>query len=236
MTYPHFRQDKISTLLNQHNIEETSIEKLSILSQTIDKTLAFNNSLTWDKSLENISLANTAKDLIEIYMLRSQIYKDMGYDKEFPDTIKGLNFDSYDVNSAIIFTRSEGKITGTCRIIFDSEQKLPMDKNFSLNYLRDKNKKLGELSRLIIEPKTKGLGQEPKLLTRGAYLLMKSNQMTTLMSVMIKKHYIKLYKNFGGFKIEDELESYGDLLIPFAITSWEIEDISKYFKRMFLSF
>jgi hypothetical protein len=38
-------------------------------------------------------LATTVEDLIDIYMLRSEVYQEMNYDSEFPETIRGLNFD-----------------------------------------------------------------------------------------------------------------------------------------------
>ncbi len=222
----------INNLLKDFDIKRAS-DKQNLL-QIIHDTIEFNRKLVWNSDEKNLFLATTPEVLIEIYKLRSKMYRELNYDKEFPDSIKGLNFDSHDAYSAIVYTKSNGRITGTCRVIFDSHQKLPMDKNFSLDYLRDENKKLAELSRLMIDNQTKGLSQEPKLLTKGAYLIMKNNAMTTLMSVMIHEHF-KLYDKFGGFSIEDELKSYGSLAIPFIITSWEIAEISRFFRRAFLT-
>ncbi len=221
----------INNLLKDFVFKIKSKQKLL---QIINNTIKFNRKLVWYTDEKNIFLATTAEALIEIYKLRSQVYSKLNYNKEFPDTINGLNFDLYDEYSAIIYTKSKGRITGTCRVIFDSHQKLPMDKNFSLDYLRCKNKKLAELSRLMIESETKGLSQEPKLLTKGAYLVMNKNTRTTLMSVMVEEHF-KLYDKFGGFSIENKLQSYGSLGIPFIITSWEIAEVSSFFKRAFLS-
>ena len=228
------KYDETSEILNKYNIY-CSREKYKELERTIERALSFNHSLVWDNNTKNIFLASTPEDLIGIYALRSKIYAELAYDKEFPDTIKGLNFDSYDEHSAILYTKREGKITGTCRVIFDLNNALPMDKNFPLNYLRNKGEKLAELSRLMIDNKEKGLSQEPKYLTKGAYLVMQKNDLTTLMSVMVEEHF-KLYDKFGGFKIEEKIESYSDLGLPFIITSWNISEVSLFFKKIFLSY
>jgi len=223
-----------STIGNLLKDFDTSREDKQRLLQIIHNTIEFNKKLVWSNDEKNVSLATTPEVLIEIYKLRSQVYSKLNYDKEFPDSIKGLNFDSYDEHSAIVYTKSNKRITGTCRVIFDSDKKLPMDKNFSLDYLRDKKKRLAELSRLMITSETKGLSQEPKLLTQSAYMVMKKNESTTLMSVMVHEHF-KLYDRFGGFNIEGELKNYGNLSTPFIITSWEVARISPFFKKAFLA-
>ena len=215
-------------------LQDCSLIQKKELFFIIQKTLIFNESLSWGDSVKNVSLVSTIEELIKIYILRSQVYKKLNYDKEFPDAISGLNFDEYDEYSAIIFTKINGIITGTCRVIFDKDNTLPIDKNFSLGYLRQRNKKLAELSRLVVKNEKKGLQQEFKYLTKGAYLVMKKNEFSTLISVMVKEHF-SLYDKFGGFKIEDEIKSYGSLGLPFIITSWEVSEITHFFKKVFLS-
>lgn len=222
----------IHDILQKYHISATTLQ-IDELSAIIQKTLYFNRCLFWDSNVKNIALVKTEEELLEIYVLRSKIYAQLHYDKEFPDKIKGLNYDTYDTRSAILYTQSNAEITGTCRIIIDVDKKLPLDKNFSLDYLRQKDKKLAELSRLIIDKKIDGLGQEPRLLTKGAYLVMKYNALTTLVSVMIAEHF-KFYDKFGGFKIEDKIEAYGNIGTSFIITSWDIAKISKFFKKVFL--
>jgi len=239
MTQPYIHQEKekIREEVDKYLLEyvvNMQEEEIHSIVDFMYKTLHFNKSLKWDKNVKSVSLVTTVKDLIEVYQLRSKIYKEMHYDKEFPDTIKGLNFDLYDLHSAIVYSKSKEGITGTCRIIFDSTDNLPLDKNFSLDYLRVKGKKLAELSRLIIDRQTKSLSQEPRLLTLGAYTVMKKNAMTTLVSVMIEEHY-KFYQKFGGFSVEERLQTYGSLETPFIVTSWEIAEISNFFKKVFLS-
>lgn len=119
--------------------------------ETILKSITFNKSLIWDKRFKDIYLATTVQELLEIFKLRSEVYTQLNYDDEFPDLIQGFNCDSYDENSAILYTKVNGTITGTCRVIFDSQNKLPIDSYFSLDYLRTDMKTLVEVSRLIVK-------------------------------------------------------------------------------------
>jgi hypothetical protein len=114
-------------------------------------------------------------------------------------------------------------------------KKLPLDKNYSLDYLRGKNKKLIELSRVMILKDSNALSQEFKYLTTGVYKIMSLNGVTTLTGVMVKEHF-KLYEKFGDFRQEALIKSYGNLGKPFIVTAWHnINNPSKFFKRMFLT-
>ncbi len=207
--------------------------QLQIFSSDLEKILAFQKSLKFTNT-KNVYLASNKAELIEIFALRSKVYRQMGYDKEFPSFIKGLDYDNYDKSSAILFTKHNGKITGTCRVIFDSVKTIPLDKNFSFDSFRKESKTLAELSRLIIEKQNRGLGQEPRLLTKGTYIILKANGISTLVSVM-KEENFRFYKKFGGFEKIHKFKTYGNINEPFIVTSWEIAKISKYFKRFFLN-
>jgi len=147
--------------------------------------------------------------------------------------IKGLNFDDYDENSAILYTKIDGIVTGTCRVIFDSDKKLPIDSHFSLDYLRIQYKSIAEISRLSVKHNSSGLNQEFRWLTRGVYLITIKNSITKTVSA-IKDEHFKLYKKFGGFTFEQKIDTYGKFPIPLIITLWDISKISNFFKRAFL--
>jgi len=232
MVYATIQQDGIS-LKEQISlaIMNKGITPTLELLEIMYKTLKFNQALNY--TYESASLAVSPEKLLDVYALRSKIYKKMGYNKEFPDPIEGINFDYFDEHSAVLYTQTNGKLTGTCRVIFDSEYKLPIDKNFSLDYLRFNDNKLAELSRLMIEDETKGLNLEFKHLTIGVYTVMMVNNHTTLMSVMKEEHF-SLYEKFGGFGKEASLETYGDIQSPFIITAWEVSKISRLIKKIFL--
>ena len=206
--------------------------QLQKLFKDLEEILDFQKSVKFSEK-NNIYLPSTKEELIEIFTLRSRVYKKMGYDKEFPGFIKGLDYDDYDKSSAILFTKHNDKITGTCRVIFDSIKTIPLDKNYSFDSFRKNSKTLAELSRLIIEKPNSTLGQEPRLLTKGTYLILKENNISTLVSVM-KEENFKYYKRFGGFEKIYKFETYGKLNEPFIVTSWDIANISAYFKRVFL--
>jgi hypothetical protein len=233
MTYPYTQKNisyQVNLLLKKYQIE-ANLEAINKLSKIIENTIEFNQKLYDIGTLEGVSLATTVEDLIEIFMLRSEVYHEMGYANEFPESIKGLNFDEYDEYSAIVYSKRNNVITGTCRLIFDLTKKLPIDNKFSLDYLRNKNRSLVEASRVIIK-NIEGLKPEFKLLTIDSYKILASYKMDAV-SVMTKEH-IKLYKKFGGLSIEKKFNSYGTLQQEFFLTLWNTSNISPFFKRIFL--
>ena len=134
---------------NQKYIIEL-LTKRVFLEEIVEETISFNKKINWDSSLKNLSIVTNAEDLIKVFELRSDVYQNINYQKEFPDLIDGLNLDIYDKNSAIIFYKNDQNISGTTRLIFDSENKLPSDKIFSFDNIRKQYNKIGELSRLIV--------------------------------------------------------------------------------------
>jgi len=222
---------QVNYLLKEHSIE-AKLEEINRLSEIIKNTIEFNKKLYDIGTLDGVSLATTVEDLIDIYMLRSEVYREMSYTSEFPELIKGLDFDEFDECSAIIYSKRGDTITGTCRLIFDSTaKKLPIDENFSLDYLRNSKRIIGEGSRVIIK-NIEGLKPEFKLMTIDCYRVLSSYNVD-LVSVMTKEH-IKLYKNFGGFSVEKRFERYGSINKEFYITLWRTSKISTFFKRVFL--
>jgi N-acyl-L-homoserine lactone synthetase len=202
------------------------------LEQTLKSAVAFAHTLTWYDELPGVYLAKTPEELMEVFSLRSKIYN-LHYSSEFPDPIEGLNFDDYDRHSAILYTKNEqGTITGTCRVIFDLNNQLPIDTNYSLEKIRKQIKKTAEISRLVIA-NDRGLGQESKLLANGFYRILKENGIQEAVSVISDEHY-RLYSKFGGLERIETLTHYGSLNKCYVITRWDITQISKFFKTRFL--
>lgn len=225
-------QQKIRQWLRQHAIQSGEVQ-IVMLQNIIEQTIQHNKNLGWDEHIQNVFLATDPEILLNIFALRSKTYEQLGYTQEYPDKIPGLNFDDFDPHSAVLYTRAGNKVTGTCRVIFDSEKRLPMDRHYSINHLRKSGKQLAELSRLVIDKTHHGLGQEPRLLTAGTYKVMVYNNRTTLISSMLQDHF-RFYDRFGGFRIEGEMEQYGNISKPFIVTTWDIQEITSYFKKTFL--
>lgn len=219
---------------NEQQMVFETFQKRVFLERTIDECISFNRKLVWENNCDKIQLTTTAEELIDVFKLRSNVYKGLNYDDEFPDLIEGLNFDKFDKNSAIIYNKINDEITGTCRLIFDSDNKLPIEEKLSFDYIRQRHESIGEVSRLTVKHKKDGLNLEFKNLTKGIYLVLKNNPINASISVISKEHF-KLYSKFGGFEIEKELDSYGNLNSPFVITSWDPSKISKFFKKAFLN-
>lgn len=208
--------------------------KRIFLEKTIEEAIAFNRKLTWDKSNGAYQLTTTAEDLVAVFKLRSDVYQKMHYMNEFPDVIEGLNFDQFDHHSAIIFCKNDKEYTGTSRIIFDSEDtKLPSDKKFSFEYLREKKKKIAETSRLTIKKDDTKLSLDFKNIMKAYYDIIMHNNLDLIVSSIIKDHY-KLYSKFGGITIEAQLNAFGELAGEFFVIAWNPYEASEFFKRSFL--
>jgi len=207
--------------------------KRAFLEQMIESCIEFNKKLNWDYDKQNIGLTTTAESLIEVFKLRSEVYGNINYQDEFPDTIEGLNFDKYEQNSAVIYCKSNNKITGTTRLIFDSINKLPSEEKYSFDEIRKEYKTIGELSRLIVKNESKGLGLEFKNLMKAIYILFMNNDIDITLLGIKKEHY-KLYTKFGGSKIIKELDNYGKIDLNALILSWNPAEVSNFFKRSFL--
>ena len=222
---------RLNKFLKKHKIKAT-LEQIESLSKIIKKSIEFNQKLYDIGTLDGVSLATTVEDLMEVFMLRSEVYREMNYSSEFPEIIEGLDFDEYDEHSAIVYSRKGHTITGTFRLIFDSsDKKLPIDKRFSLDYLRNSNRNLVEASRVIIRD-IKGLQPEFKLLIIDAYKILTSYNLDAIF-VIVEDH-LKLYINFGGLTVEKKFHTYGTLNKEFIITLWKTSEISPFFKRAFL--
>ncbi len=208
-------------------------QKRIFLEEIIEQSIAFNKKLTFDNTNDKLQLVKTAEELIEVFKLRSDMFHKVGYQNEFIDTIEGLNFDIYDKNSAIIYYKNYQEITGTVRLIYDSESKLPSESVMSFNQLREENNTIVELSRNTIKHKTNGLGLEFKHLMCGVYNVFTNNDINLTLSAIKKEHY-KLCSKFGGIEVLDEVSSYGTLQQASLLISWDLSKISPFFKKAFL--
>ncbi len=204
------------------------------LEEIIEETIAFNKSLSWNHSNENLMLTTTAEELIQVFKLRSDVFKEIGYQNEFPDTIEGLNFDKFDKTSALIYYKNNKEISGTIRLIFDSKNNLPSEKIFSFDKIRKKNSTIGEISRNIVKNRGLGLNQEFKYLMSGIYNIFTNNNIDIALSG-IKKEHLKLFKKLGGVEVVKELNTYGSFENECLIISYNPKFASKFFKKVFLN-
>lgn len=208
-------------------------DKVYIFEKFIDKVLDFNRKINFDTKYENLQKITTAEELVEIYQLRSEIYGNLGYQNEFPDYLPNMNFDFYDENSAIIYTKSNNEITSTCRLIFDSDKNLPIEEKIDLSTIRNTFQKIAETSRLMVKNEQKSLNMAFKFLTTGIYNILVQNNLDATLAICTQEH-LKLYQKLGGITIQKELESYGHLEQPFAISTWNPNEVSRFFQKAFL--
>jgi len=208
-------------------------QKRIYLEEVIEETIAFNKKLTWDNSNPNLKLTTTAEDLIEVFKLRSDVYSSINYQNEFKDEIEGLNFDKYDKTSAVVASYSNGKITGSLRVIFDSKHKLPTEEKVSFNNMRKQYKSIAEVSRLVVQQSNTKLDFGFKYLMSGLHNIYINNKLDMALFGIKQEHY-KLYSKLGGVEIVKDMDSYGSINVPFLIVSWDLAQVSKFFKKSFL--
>ncbi|MGB0990435.1 N-acyl amino acid synthase FeeM domain-containing protein [Halarcobacter sp.] len=208
-------------------------KKRVFLEETIEETISFNRSLNWDNKYSNTNLALSAEELIEVFKLRSSVYHEISYQKECPDEIDGLNFDTFDKNSAVIYCKNNNEISGTIRLIFDSKKGLPSEEKCSFTKQREEFNLIGEISRNIVKNRNKGLNQEFKYLMCGIYNIFINNNIDLALSG-IRADHLKLFEKLGGVKVEKELDAYGNVDIPFLIISYNPSLASRFFKKVFL--
>ncbi|QKF83253.1 N-acyl amino acid synthase FeeM domain-containing protein [Halarcobacter ebronensis] len=207
--------------------------KRIFLEKVIDETISFNKKLVWTYEKNNLKLTKTAEELIEVFKLRSDVYTDINYQHEFPDTIEGLNFDKFDMNSAVIYYQKNKEVTASIRLIFDSKENLPTEGKVKFDDMRKKYNTIGEISRNVVKYRNEGLHQEFKYLMCGIYNIFINNDIDIALSG-IRKDHLKLFKKLGGVEIYKEMEGYGSLDVPFLIISYNPEFASKFFKKVFL--
>lgn len=125
--------DYMPKSFNDEQLKAFDVFKKRIyLEEIIEKSVSFNKSLNFETENKNLYIVKNVEELVNIFKLRSEIYTRLNYNNEFPEIIEGLNFDKYDVNSAIIYNKTDKLITGTCRLIFDSEKNYQLKKNLIL--------------------------------------------------------------------------------------------------------
>ena len=224
---------KLNNIFNNKEVGFEYLRNTLIFEKVLDEVITFNRKINWESNSVNLKLVTTAEEFIKICNLRSEIYGNLGYQKEFPDSLPNMNFDFYDINSAIIYNLTNNEITATCRLIFDSDKKLPIEEKLDLSSIRNKFQNIAEVSRLMVKKEQKGLSLDFKYLTLGIYNIITNNNLDASISVILKEHF-RLYGKFGGFNIEKELESYGNLDASFIITSWNPYEVSNFFRKAFL--
>ena len=229
--------NKVNYLPN--SFQEKQFEALQIFKQrfflekVIEESINFNKKLLWNYDNQNLKLTTTAEELIEVFKLRSDVYDSINYLDEFPDTIDGLNFDTFDKNSAILYYKNDNKVTGSIRLIFDSKSGLPSEEKLNFDSFRHKYSTIGEISRNVVFNEGRGLNLEFKYLMCGIYNIFTNNNINVALSG-IKQEHLKLFKKLGGVDVVKEMDSYGSLNVPFYIISYNPLEASPFFKKVFL--
>jgi hypothetical protein len=199
----------------------------------LSRIVEFNKRLNFELDESDVALATNKDDLLKIFQLRSEVYKQVGYSREFPDPIDGMSFDDYDLNSAILYVKKNGEVTGTCRLVFDSDKKLPSDKRVSYDPYRKRFGKIGEISKNIVKHDGTALNLEYKYLMRGLYYVFNKNEMDMTVS-LIRRDHLRIFKNIGAVEVLQDVENYGGLSEDFILMSCDPSKPTRLFLKAFL--
>ncbi len=233
---------------NKHSETINSIkQKLNLLKEldnTTNNAIRYLSQHNLPQNLgTNLHLVNTLDELLQIFNLRSMVFEEAGYLKEFPDKIEGLNYDEYDNNSLHMAYKRNNDITGSTRIIIPTMQNplLPTEKyikdKFSLSPLKEKhnNKQIpiAELSRTVIDPNYRVTGNEFKRMFAGLYEIAQMTDIGSYLLMMTHNMYENLYSKCG-MEILDIVNNRGNIDKACIILNWEPENSSEFFKKVFL--
>lgn len=176
-------------------------KKKKLDSIIADVQNCFNNLRLPEYFDYGLKFAITPEEILEVMKLRSKIYTSLGYNKQFPEEINGLNYDDFDRHSLILISRNKNNIVGSLRIVFDSLIGLPSEKMISINNWK-KNLNFAELSRLVVDPNFRSGDKENGSLAfnqlfAGTYWTSHLTDLDRYLMVMKDKH-AQRYLEFGG--------------------------------------
>jgi N-acyl-L-homoserine lactone synthetase len=138
-------------------------ELVNILAESVK----FNRKIDWKNKNRGLVLGHEVSDVLDYFVIRAEIYKKMGYNKEFKPIIPNIECDNYDNNSIFILRKKKDEVIGGLRIIkntglgFPTTEKLGWE-NLGLN----PSDKIGESSRLVVKENYKGKDNISQFSTR----------------------------------------------------------------------
>lgn len=226
------RTEDAITAFSKSNDISISFDLEEKLRDIIVQSIKLNSSQKWIP-YDKIDLIRTPEDMLALMRLRSEVYAPLpGYSEEFPNYISNMLFDDFDKSSIIFIHKRGDDITGSIRIVLDNENGLPTEEKFSFDYLRNDHN-IAEFSRQVIHPDYQNKGTEFRKFYSASYGWALMNGIDMFLAGIDREH-LKLYQKFGGINVEQELDGYGMIKRPFLITSWDISQISPYFRKTVL--
>ncbi len=181
------------------------------------------------KSLPQINYADVAKtpqDFIAAFNLRSRVYSQMGYGKEFAAADSGLDFDKYDPYSVtFLYKTREGVPFATSRFIIDNnEVGLMTEKYCDINHYRKKGK-IMEASRMIILPEFQ---KRTNTLFNNVALALnfgQKNGITQIVCAVVNSH-VGMYLALGGVEVIKKNIECG-LEEKISILNWDMSRVKE---------
>lgn len=179
-----------------------------------------------------IKIANTREEREEVFRLGYQVYLEKGYIKK---NVQEWLVQSYDTNreTIILIVQDQSKaIAGSVTLVFNESMKLPAEKIYSeeiKSIIKKNNRKLVEVSRLIINPDFRNAKEVLVLLFN--YLCIYSYQIKNYDNLVIEvnprhKNYYKEFLSFdeiGAEKSCPNVENAPAILLTMHLNKYRSE-------------
>lgn len=184
------------------------ISAVSTVIRQASETLQIEDAQDKNKCKDfTIKVANTLEEREAVFQLGYQVYLDKGYIKE---NGSGRMIQNYDIDPStiiLIVKNKDNNIVGSVTLVFDGDSILPAEKIYSneLNILRQKNEKIVEISRLVIDPQYRNSKEILVLLFNYLYIYAYFVKKYTCLSIEVNPRHTTYYKTLLHFRpIGDE--------------------------------
>ena len=158
------------------------------------------SSLVWGKGIR-VKKAVSASDLERVYQFRWRTYLREGY-IEKSDYPKGLLSDKYDLVATNFFAEKNGKVVGVLRLVLYSKMGFPTENAFNISTNIPQRPKTAEVSKLSVEPTSKGKLISFGLLSNALKFSLKNDIDYWLFGITdkLKKHFESMGVKFTELK------------------------------------
>lgn len=176
-------------------------------------SLAFNQSMVSLKQTEpikkitpsgyTIKIANTLAERESAYRLAYNVYLEKGYVKENPYKWLVKNQDASNDTITLIVLDKSKKTVGSVTMIFDGQDTIPAKTIYpiEINNLKKQNKKLVEISRLVIDPNYRNGKEILTILFNYLYIYANHVKKYTTLIVEVNPRHKEFYRMLLGFEV-----------------------------------
>ena len=138
-------------MINKKSVSSVSLAIRNTLFSSISNLPLLEKS---NSEVLKVKIANNLEERESVFKLAYQVYLDKGYINKNSNEWLVYPYDTNENTAILIVQDAQKNVVGSITILFDGTCKLPADKIYKneLTILRNSNKKIAEISRLVISP------------------------------------------------------------------------------------